>query len=173
MTEWMTVLEIEKATKIPNASVRRYIRHHGHHLNIRKKGKSYQIARESIEIMEKIRRIYEDGKTTDQVEESLINMGNHPITIDVTDDEQTVAVDAGEALQELRNEIKDLKQSHHDQMNELINRLDKQQEYIDYKLEERDHKLTQALNEDIKSKQEAATSHDDKRKGWLAKLFRK
>ena len=44
--EWRTVLTVEKQTKIPNATIRKVIRNHGHHLNVQKKGKSYFIASE-------------------------------------------------------------------------------------------------------------------------------
>ena len=80
--EWLTVLAIEKQTKIPNATIRRYIRNHGHHLNVQKKGKSYFIASESIPIVLNIRKQYDDGKSSDQVKEALSQTGN-PVTITV------------------------------------------------------------------------------------------
>ncbi|TCP18023.1 hypothetical protein EV207_1732 [Scopulibacillus darangshiensis] len=165
MTKWLTVLEIEEQTHIPNATIRRYMRHHGHHLNIRKKGKAYQVAQESIEIVQKIRKLYDKGKSTEQVEEGLVSMGT-PVTITVPNDDQMVTVNVGEAFQSLKNEIEDLKENHHEQMTMLLDRLDKQQQYIDQKMVERDQKLTDVLRE-------TAAGRSNHKKGWLAKLLGK
>ncbi|WP_242321865.1 hypothetical protein [Bacillus cereus group sp. BfR-BA-01354] len=39
--KWLTIFEIEKETKIPYVTIKRYIRLHGHHLKIKRKGNSY------------------------------------------------------------------------------------------------------------------------------------
>lgn len=171
MTEWVTVLDIEKETGIPNASIRRYIRHHGHHMNVRKKGKSYTIAQESIKTMQEIRRLYDDGKSSEQVEEIMIRAGA-PVTITVNDDEQ-MTVSVGEAFQNLQTEIRNLKESHNKQMNELMEKLDQQQEYIEQRLEERDRRLMEVLKESQENRREIAASKEKKKKGWFARLFQR
>ncbi|WP_394192039.1 DUF3967 domain-containing protein [Paenisporosarcina quisquiliarum] len=154
--EWLTVLAVEKQTEIPNATIRRYIRNHGHHLNIRKKGKSYTIAPESIPIVLNIRKQYDDGKSLEQVEETLFQTGN-PVTITVNADDKLMTVNVGEALQDMKkamNEQNKIIQS-------LVEHMHKQQEYIDTKLEERDRKLMAAIRENQESrKQVAVTDHE-------------
>lgn len=157
--EWLTVLAVEKQTEIPNATIRRYIRNHGHHLNIRKKGKSYTIAPESIPIVLNIRKQYDDGKSLEQVEETLFQTGN-PVTITVNADDKLMTVNVGEALQDMKkamNEQNKIIQS-------LVEHMHKQQEYIDTKLEERDRKLMAAIRENQEGrKQVAVTNHEQEK----------
>ncbi|MBQ4874472.1 DUF3967 domain-containing protein [Bacillus safensis] len=40
---WHSIKSLEKELQIPDTTLRRYIRQHGHHLNIKKNGKSYLI----------------------------------------------------------------------------------------------------------------------------------
>lgn len=157
--EWLTVLAIEKQTNIPNATVRRYIRNHGHYLNIRKKGKIYLLSSESIVIVLKIRELYDSGMSQDQVEEVLGKMGN-PVTITVTENDKQMTVDVGETLIELReamNEQNKIIQS-------LADQLQKQQEYISTKLEERDRTLMAAIREKQESQKQIAVAELKKEK---------
>lgn len=151
--EWLTVLAVEKQTKIPNATIRRYIRNHGHHLNIRKKGKSYTIAPESIPIVLNIRKQYDDGKSLEQVEETLFQTGN-PVTITVNAEDKQVTINVGEALQ-------DMKKAMHEQnkiIQSLVDQMQKQQDYIDNRLEERDKKLIAAIRENQESRKQVAVA---------------
>lgn len=151
--EWLTVLAVEQQTNIPNATLRRYIRNHGHHLNIRKKGKTYYIASESITIILNIRQQYDEGKTQDQVEEALGQMGN-PVTITVTADDKQMTVNIGETLLELQKSVNDQNKI----IQSLAAQLQKQQEYIGTKLEERDRMLLAAIRENQESKQQIAAA---------------
>jgi hypothetical protein len=155
--EWLTVLDVEKQLKIPNATIRRYIRNHGHHLNIRKKGKSYFIAFESIPIVLDIRKQYDEGKNQEQVEESFIQKGS-PVTITVTADDKQVTVNIGEALQDMKKAI-------HEQnkiIESLVVQMKKQQDYIDNKLEERDRKLMAAIRDNQESRKQIAATDQEK-----------
>jgi len=153
--EWLTVLTVEKQTKIPNATIRRYIRNHGHHLNVQKKGKSYFIASESIPIVLNIRKQYDDGKSLDQVEEALLETSN-PVIITVNADGKQMTVNVGEALQ-------DMNKAMHEQnkvIQSLVEHMQKQQEYIDTRLEERDKMLMAAIRENQESKKQMAADQE-------------
>jgi len=153
--EWLTVLTVEKQTKIPNATIRRYIRNHGHHLNVQKKGKSYFIASESIPIVLNIRKQYDDGKSLDQVEEALLETSN-PVIITVNADGKQMTVNVGEALQ-------DMNKAMHEQnkvIQSLVEHMQKQQEYIDTRLEERDKMLMTAIRENQESKKQMAADQE-------------
>lgn len=151
--EWLTVATIEKQTGIPNATVRRYIRNHGHHLNIRKKGKSYLIANESIEIMEQIRKLYDDGKTLEQVEEALINTGT-PMTVTVIEEDERMTVNVGEALQTLDKRLDE----QNTLIQSLVEQMNKQQVFIETKLLERDQRLIEAIRENQEAKKQVAAT---------------
>lgn len=155
--EWLTVLAVEKQTNIPNATIRRYIRNHGHHLNVQKKGKSYFIASESISIVLTIRKHYDDGKSLDQVEKALVDTDN-PVTITMNDDGEQMTVNVGEALQ-------DMNKAMHEQnkvIQSLVEHMQKQQEYLDTKLEERDRKLMTAIRENQESRKQMAATVQEK-----------
>ena len=155
--EWLTVLTVEKQTKIPNATIRRYIRNHGHHLNVQKKGKSYFIASESIPIVLNIRKQYDDGKSLDQVEEALLETSN-PVIITVNADGKQMTVNVGEALQ-------DMNKAMHEQnkvIQSLVEHMQKQQEYIDTRLEERDRRLMTAIRENQESRKQMDAADQEK-----------
>ncbi|MBR0592528.1 MerR family transcriptional regulator, partial [Bacillus pumilus] len=72
---WHSIKSLEKELQIPNTTLRRYIRQHGHHLNIKKNGKSYLVANESIPLLKKIRGLYVEGKSIENIETILTNEG--------------------------------------------------------------------------------------------------
>ena len=158
--EWLTITEIEKRTNIPNATIRRYIRKHGHHLNIRKKGKGYLLASEAIEIVLDIRKNYDEGKTVDQVEESLINKAR-PVTITINSDTKE-SIDIAVTLQSMQTSIEEQKKI----TQLLLEQIQKQQEYIDIRLEERDKKLMTAIRENLETKKQLAVTNITKKKQW-------
>ncbi|RDZ05534.1 hypothetical protein C3744_29470 [Priestia megaterium] len=174
--EWLTVLAIEKQTGIPNATIRRYIRNHGHHLNIRKKGKTYFIADESMNVMERIRALYDEGKTLEQVEEALIKAGT-PMTVTVIEDDERMDVNVGEALvslDERMDEQNKIIQSLVEQMQKQQEALQKQQDFITNTLEERDKRLLEVIRETQETKKQiAAANNEEPKKGWFARLFSK
>jgi len=174
--EWLTVLAVQKQTGIPEATIRRYIRNHGHHLNTRKKGKSYSIADESIDVMEQIRALYVEGKNFEQVEEALTKAGI-PLTVTVTEDNESVNVNVGEALlsmDERINEQNEIIRSLVEQMQKQQESLQRQQDFITNTLEERDKRLIEVIRETQETKKQiAAANHEESKKGWFARLFGK
>lgn len=165
--EWLYVVEIEKQTGIPDATIRRYIRTHGHHLQIKKRGKSYLIANESLTGIKKIRELYDKGKQSEDVEEILRRM-NMPVTITVTDDEKEVTISASEVLVQLQKDMNEQKKFNQS----LLETLQKQQDYINQKLEERDRKLIESLREFSEAKKEIASGKEEKKKGFFTRLFK-
>lgn len=162
---WKTVIEVEKQTGIPNATIRRYIRNHSHHLNVRKKGKSYSIASESITTMLNIRQLYNDGKNLEQVEETLIQTGK-PMTITVTTDDKQITINVGEALQDMKTIINEQNKI----IQSLVEQIQKHQEYINNKLEERDQKLMATIKENQETKQQIASNQE--KINWISRLFK-
>jgi|SRR5690606_22900986 len=164
--EWFYVTDIEKQTGIPNATIRRYIRNHGHHLKIKKRGKSYLISSESLSIIRNIRELYDQGKQLEDVEEALRQM-NMPVTITMNDNEHEMTVNVSELLLQLQKDIDEQKK-----FNQLLlETLQKQQEYINTRLEERDKNLMEAIREITESKKQIAAKEE--KKGFFTRLFKK
>jgi len=88
-----------------------------------------------------------------------------------TSDKRYISYDEFKALQEKQEEqmqqIIDLNQ-------ELINRLDQQQNYLDQRLAKRDQELMDVLNQTLETKKQIASAQEGKaKKGFFKKLFSK
>jgi len=168
--KWFSVLDIEKQTGIPNATIRRYINNHGVHLNVKKQGKGYYLAEESIKILQEIRKLYDEGMTAQHVNDTLVERAI-PMTITISEGEQKTNIHVSEALQDMQKSIDEQNQV----IRSLVEQMKQQQEYIDNKLEERDKRLIAAIRESQEARKEIAASSQEKtqekKKGWLARLF--
>ncbi|MEW9501917.1 DUF3967 domain-containing protein [Jeotgalibacillus marinus] len=171
--KWYNVLEAEKETKIPDATIRRYIRNHGHHLNIRKRGKSYLIAHDSLSIINKIRELYDDGKQLHDVEDTL-RMMNVPMNMTVDDGEKGVTVTVSETLIQLQKGITEANKYMAEQMEfnqSLLEAIKKQQDYIDTRMKERDQNLMQSLKESTEARKEIASASEEKKGSIWSRMF--
>jgi DNA-binding transcriptional MerR regulator len=167
--KWFSVLDVEKETGIPNQTIRRYINNHGVYLNPKKQGKGYYLADESIKVIQEIRKLYEEGMTAQQVNDTLVERAI-PMTITISEGEQKVSVHVGEALQDLKESMDEQNKV----IRSLVEQVQKQQEYIDTKLEERDRRLIESLREMQEARKEIAVlSHEEEKKGWFARVFGK
>lgn len=152
MNDGLSVNEVERQTGIPDATIRRYIRNHGHHLQIRKRGKSYLIANESLSVIKKIRELYDSGKQLEDVDEILRQM-NVPVTITMADDEKGVTVNPVEVLIQLQKDMNELKKSNdllHETLEEVRNEMRKSKENANSStLEEKPRSLWRRIQEKI------------------------
>jgi len=167
--EWLSVIAIEKQTGIPNPTIRRYINNHGHHLNVSKKGKGYLVALDSIPVMLEIRKLYDEGKTMEQVNDTFAKR-DIPMIITMSESNKEVSVNVSEALQDLQKSVNE----QNEVIRSLVEQLQKQQEYIDTKLEDRDKRLIQVMRESQEAKKQIAVSQEvNTKKGWFARIFGK
>jgi DNA-binding transcriptional MerR regulator len=166
--KWFSVMDIEKKTGIPDATIRRYIRNHGYHLQIKKRGKSYLIANESLTTIKTIRSLYDKGKQLEDIEETLRKM-NMPVTVTVTENEKEMTVSSSEVLIQLQKDMNEQKKFNQS----LLETLQKQQEYINTRLEERDRILLESIRELQETKKQIASSEEEKKKkkGFFSSLF--
>ncbi len=104
---WLTVTELSLRLGIPDATLRRYIRHHGHHLKLRKKHKSYNVAVESIDVLVRIREAYAGGHSIEIVEDMLVCAGVPTvITVeDVNSNGDRMTINLIEVLSELQKTV--------------------------------------------------------------------
>jgi hypothetical protein len=174
--EWFTVAELENETKIPHQTIRRYIKVHGHHLILKKKHKSYFINYKSVQVILKIRSMYSDGKTSEQVDEYLADSGV-PMTISIEKDHEQMSISISDTLLELRNDISKLHEKLNEQekfnqlliekMSEQNDQIKYQQNYIDEKITKRDEALMRSLKETLETKKLIASAKQSKKKWWL------
>jgi DNA-binding transcriptional MerR regulator len=176
---FLTIAEVAKETDIPAETVRRYVRRHGHHLKMKKNGKAYNISRASIEVIEKIRALYDAGKDAEAVDDALSAAGI-TVTVDVDESGNHSAVDVGKVLQDMASDMKELKHGYEQQVKfnqALMQKLDDQQAYIDNSLKERDARLMEALRHGQEAAALSADTQkkDDEKQGgnWFSKLFKK
>lgn len=166
MRNWLTIAEADKETGIPHQTLRRYMTNHSHHLIIKKKHKSYLIAEESLQTLQKIREMYSDGKNIEEVDNALANMGI-PMNITVNDDEKEVSINIGETLIQLEKGMKEQK-DFNEKLLEAIQaqneQMRRQQEYIEQKLEARDRKLLESLKESMEVRKQIAASQEENKK---------
>lgn len=168
-------------TGIPHQTLRRYVTNHSHHLIMKKKHKSYLISEDSIKVLERIRTLYGDGKSIEEVDNALASEGV-PMSITVTDDEKQMSINIGEALIHQQNTIKNINEKLDEQMKfnasllEALQRQDeqmrKQQEYIEKRLEERDKNLMTVIREMQETKKQIAVA-EEKGKSFWTRFFGK
>lgn len=168
--EWLSVSQMEQKTNIPTVTIRRYIKQHGHHLRIKKRGKIYLMASESLPVLKIIREQYDKGKQMEDVEDVLREM-NLPVTITIEDDENDNNVmNVGEVLTQLQKDMNEQKQFNQS----LLEVIEQQHDYIKNRLEERDRLLIETMNQMLESRKEIASSQEEiKPKGFFARLFNK
>ncbi|MFB7099675.1 DUF3967 domain-containing protein [Streptomyces virginiae] len=166
--KWFTISEADKETGIPHQTLRRYLNNHVHHLIIKKKHKSYLIAEESLQILLKIRELYSEGKTIEDVENALTEQGI-PMNITVNDDENEVSINIGETLIHLQKDMREQKEFN-EKLLEVLQaqneQIKKHQEYIEQKLEVRDQKLLESLKESMEVRKQIAASKEQTKKWW-------
>jgi DNA-binding transcriptional MerR regulator len=164
MKKWFTIAEADKETGVPHQTLRRYLANHSHHLLMKKKHKSYLVAEESIPTLKKIRELYSDGKTIEEVDSILANMGI-PMNVTIEDDEKQVSINIGESLLQLQQDMKEQKEFNEKLLrvvHEQNEKLAEQQKYIATSLEKRDGDLMRALRETMETQKLIAASEEKK-----------
>jgi uncharacterized protein (UPF0210 family) len=168
-SKWFTVSEIEEKTNIPHQTIRRYIKAHGHHMNLKKKHKSYLVNDESIKIITDIRQMYSDGMNSEQVDNQLINRGI-PMNLRVEDTHEHVNINVPETLLDMKKSMELLheKMSEQEKINKMLVQkiseqdeiLKKQHEYLENEISNRDAALVSSIKEILESKKAIAAAAD-------------
>lgn len=138
--EWLSVTELENVLGIPKATIRRYLNRHEAHIKFKKNHKSFLISSNSIDTLTKIRDFYKEGMNAEQVDENL-NELSIPMTIEIKDEKKTQVINSSEVLQNIISALEEQKE-----FNQLlVERLNRQQEYIEKSIIERDKRLMETL----------------------------
>lgn len=175
VSEWYSVMDMAEKTGIPHQTLRRYMTSHSHLLKMKKQHKAYQIHEECIDTFNKMRELYSDGKTQEQVDSVLASTGI-TVTIDMPNEngEQvsvnvaSVLVNIQDKMNEQENHIKELTESIRMQSKQI----DQQQQYIKESLEMRDRLLMESLKESQETRKQIAVAEEEKKKGgFWSRLF--
>lgn len=175
--KWYSIKEMSEKTGIPHQTLRRYLDAHSYYLKTRKEHKSVYISSDCVEMIETIRNLYGQGKKAQEVDETIRTMGA-TVTITIEDENEQKLVPVNEVILHLTQEIQQQKaateqlvlalQQQAATTSHLLEKqqeqLEQQQKYIDERMESRDQKLMQMMNEMMEQKK--------KSKGWFS-WFRK
>lgn len=175
MSEWYSVTEAEKKTGIPGGTIRRYIRNHTHHLTTKRYHKNYLLHEKSLNTINKIRELYSEGMNIEQVNEVLLKSGI-PATFTVNDGKEDLTLNVAETYVDIKKRMDELEQRYEQQNKinvELIERLEKQQKYIDERMNERDQRIMEQLHHSLEERRQLqAAAEEEKSKGsFLKRLF--
>lgn len=186
--KWLSVADISEKIGVPPETIRRYIRSHGVHLKIKKVHKRYVIHSESVTVFKQIRELYSDGKTVDEVEQSLVDKGismtftviddtDKPMTVSVADELQAIKDQQTTFNEMLLKEVREQKEFNKllfDKLEEQRVYIVEQQAYIDDRLDKRDRLLIESIRSSLEVKKEmAVTKEQQEKKGFFSRLFQK
>lgn len=170
MEKYYTILQLEPMTDIPHPTIRRYIERHGHHLKMKKKHKTVLVAEESVKTLIKIRMLYADRLTIEDVDNALATQGI-PVTIQVeTDDEKQIKMDLSAVMTMLSKQQEEFHKEQMEMMEsnkaEIMMKQEQDKKEILNEIKriekERDEKFVKGLKEVLESKKEAASEVEKK-----------
>ena len=174
MREWYSVTEMAEKTMIPHQTLRRYMANHTHLLKMKKVHKAYQINEECIDVFIKMRELYSDGRTIEQVDAELASTGL-TVTIDVPNENgENINVNVASLLAHIQETVSE--QGKHiqaltDALREQTEQSEKHQKYIQESLEKRDMLLMQTIRETQEAKQlMVATTEKETSQTFLERL---
>ena len=183
--DYFTVSEMENKTKIPHQTIRRYMKIHGHYLIMKKSHRSFLVHEKSIKVLNTIRSLYSEGKTSKQVDDYFMNNG-FPLNLDSEKNNEPVSdVFPVSVLQELKSDLHILheKLNNQEEFNRLLlekiveqnEKIETQQKYIDEKMTRRDELLIKSMREIIETKSLNAPVEEQQnkqKKKWYQLLFK-
>ncbi|AIZ58988.1 hypothetical protein V2B35_16105 [Bacillus safensis] len=91
-------------------------------------------------MLKKIRGLYVEGKSIENIETILTNEG-HPITITIDNHTESTVLTLNESIEEIKNTLNSQMNEQKQIIQSLIQTINEQQYYIEAKLEERDKHL--------------------------------
>lgn len=155
---WFTLTDISKKLDIPYNSLARYVSRHFQHIKTKRKHAVIYVHVDSFDTLKMIQGLYGKRYTQKTVDQELLGRGI-PITVEIEDENriQTLSV----TLQGMKTELEALRKRWEQQEKfnqELLIGLEKQQQYIDERLEKRDRLLMESLKESMDARREIAAT---------------
>lgn len=171
MKEWFTARQLSDKTTIPENTVRRYISKFEEFFTSKGGSRSKLYERSAINVLVRIKNLYDTGYETEQVKEFLKN--EFPVTLDGDnvgegeDKAVTPILTTNEDIIEIKEALEEQKEFNR----LLLDRLDQQERYIEKSLEKRDQRLVENMRMALEvQKQETAAAieapQESNKKWW-------
>lgn len=179
MREWYTVQEAADKLLIPHQTLRRYIASHKHLLRMMKEGRYYKIHDESLEVLRKMRELYDSGKTTADVDRAILEEGM-PVTVTIEEEDGPKRVEANEIFVDIQKALAEQKEFNKDLVELLeqqalnheqkFNQMLKHQQFLEQKLQEKDEQLMLTMEEKKQENDEPEVDNIEV-KSWWKRFF--
>lgn len=167
--------EISKLLKINPATLRKYsimLEERGYKIERNSQNHRYYLDNDIITL----RRIITGKNNGITIEKAIHNVINLEGDNAYTNDTNNAVIPYDSVMKRVENKIDNQNEMIHKQnelIGELLTRLDKQDEYINNSIKERDKLLLKAIDERLEAqKQIASTEEKEKKKGFFARLFK-
>lgn len=176
--KWLSITAIEKATKIPATTIRRYLTNHGHHFLTKNDGKMVLVAEASTILFNQIRDSYKAGLQKDEIEIELEKQKQTSITT-VIDDNQWVYKKKEETMEEMNKTINELREKVEKQkelLSEVIRMMGRASKEKDDEIkhlhQKIDHLLAEMtiMREELEARKQVAATKREKRL-WFKHTF--
>lgn len=142
MEKWLSVSQLSAETDIPETTLRRYTRNFPEYLRFEKVGRGMKYHPDSIVILKRIYSLYDGNYETLEIKKMLDR--DFPINVE---DREGKEHSNSLLVVSLEKEFEEFKQEQQEFNKQLLEQLQKQQNYIEKSIEVRDKKLMETLNE--------------------------
>lgn len=189
--KYLSNTEASEMTGIPVATMKRYMLNHSDYVNYKKVGREYRIAESSLEVLNYIRGLYNEGILQQDVNERLMNSKydkfifveekteENPISLlnsevkslkDMLKEQGDYMKVQSEYLKAQNEQIKELRQAIEDRDNRLFDYL----KQLENKVNEPAIELEEKTEEVEEVKEAPQTKEVKEKKGnWITKIFKK
>ncbi|WP_077624414.1 MerR family transcriptional regulator [Sediminibacillus massiliensis] len=183
-TNYVSISEASEWTKIPNATLKRYILNHEHIINFKKHGREYRVRVSDLEKLKLIRKLYSEGLKKEAVNERLESEGL-PVTITLPsgNEGRNGLISVNQELHELKNNFKSYMQLQEQKRQEEMRLIQEkfsqlEQDNLELKriINERDVRMIDHMNksmEETKKSYEEAAAAKGQQKGFWKRLFQR
>lgn len=170
----MSPSDVSVLLDIKESTLRKYaliLKDAGYHFQVNKNGQRWYYNKDVIAFKKLIEIKHNPDMTLEQAANAVVShFKQSDISLPITVESQSV-----ERYSEDLHELKETVQQQNILLQELMKKMDQQQQYINEKLEQRDRKLLESLRESQEVKQQllqiAAAAEEDRKKGFFARLF--
>lgn len=153
---------MSEVTRIPESTVRRYCQKFSEFMTYKELAKGKRYDPKTIEVLERISTLYDDGFETSEIKNFLSN--EFAITIEQEGDTASQPPSTTHSTNtRIIKELTQFKEQQEAFNKNLINQLKKQEDYIKESIERRDRELMGALKEIQEQKKLA---NEDKKSWW-------
>lgn len=162
--EWLSIAEVAKRLGLAENTARRYTHLFKEYITSKQTGRTMKYDPEAMEILANISRLYQEGLSTQEIQERLSS--TYALNIEVTSDEvANAAVTIAEIRQTMAAMAEHIK--HQEQFNsDLLKRLEERDAYIEMSIRDRDEKLMEALRELREGRLLTAASEEIPKPWW-------